>query len=249
MTRLMIIGVCGLLAFGASGKNGFPKLPNGWHVHDMDRPQPTRVTPGKTDSSAPSDALVLFDGSNVDEWWGGKDGKVEWKLAGAFMEVVPGKGSISTRRKFGDCQLHIEWAVPAEVVEAAQRRGNSGIFLMGKYEIQIQDAWDNPAYPDGMAGAVYGQNPAMVNAAKKPGEWQSFDIVFTAPVFKDAALVAPAHVTIFWNGVLVQNHTEIYGPTEHNKAPPYEAHADKLPIVLQNHGQPVRFRNIWVREL
>ncbi|VGO22438.1 3-keto-disaccharide hydrolase [Pontiella sulfatireligans] len=240
-----------LIAASASAgvANKFPKLPNGWHVHDMDRPLPKVVTPGQTDSDAPSDAIVLFDGSNFNAWWGGKDGTVPWILGEGFMEVVPKTGSVLSRQKFGDVQLHVEWAAPAEVVEEAQRRGNSGVFMMGKYEIQIMDAWENTAYPDGMAGAVYGQTPALVNVCKQPGEWQSFDIFFTAPVFKGGELVTPAYVTILQNGVLVQNHMEIYGPTEHNKAPPYKVHADKLPIVLQNHGQSVRFRNIWVREL
>ncbi len=236
----------GSAAFAA---NNFPKLPNGWHVHDMERPQPEKVTPGKTDSDAPSDAIVLFDGTNVDEWWFGNDGQLKWIMKDGYLEIVPKTHSLTTKRKFGDMQLHIEWAAPETVVEEAQRRGNSGIYIMGKYEIQIQDAWENPAYPDGMAGAVYGQNPALVNAAKKPGEWQSYDIIFKAPVFKNGELISPAFVTVFWNGVLVQNHQEIYGPTEHNKAPPYAVHEEKLPFFLQNHGQPVRFRNIWVREL
>lgn len=246
---ILIGGMIVLLAGGAFAANNFPKLSNGWHVHDMDRPLPKVIEAGDTDSAAPSDAMVLFDGTNFDAWWGGKDGIVPWTLENGGMEVVPKTGSISSRAKFGDMQLHIEWAVPALVVEEAQRRGNSGIFLMGKYEIQIMDAWENTAYPDGMAGAVYGQNPALVNVSKKPGEWQSFDIIFKVPVFDGDKLVSPAYVTVFQNGVLVQNHTEIYGPTQHNQAPPYVAHAAKGPIVLQNHGQTVRFRNIWVREL
>jgi len=242
---LVALAVCSP-AFAASK---YPKLPNGWHVHDMDRPQPVKVSAGKTDADAPSDAVVLFDGSNLDQWQNAKGGPANWTLGDGFMEVSPKSGSISTKGTFGDVQLHIEWAVPAKIEWQAQKRGNSGVFLMGLYEIQVMDAWDNPAYPDGMAGAVYGQNPALVNAAKKPGEWQTYDIVFTAPIFDGEKLVAPAYVTIFWNGVLVQNHTEIYGPTEHQKAPPYVAHAAKLPVVLQNHGSAVRYRNIWVRDL
>ncbi|MCF7849718.1 MAG: DUF1080 domain-containing protein [Kiritimatiellales bacterium] len=245
---LKLAGISLIITCAAVAKNNFPKLRNGWHVHDMERPLPKVVTPGKTDSQAPTDAIILFDGSNFDEWTG-KNGNIPWKLCDGFMEVVPKAGSISTKRKFGDMQLHFEWAVPSHSEEVAQRKGNSGIYIMGYYEIQIMDAWENTAYPDGMAGAVYGQNPALVNVAKKPGEWQSFDIVFKAPVFKDGTLVSPAYVTVFQNGVLVQNHIEIYGPTAHNKAPSYKAHADKLPFVLQNHGEPVRFRNIWIREL
>lgn len=239
----------GLIAVGVGAENTNPKLPNGWHVHDMERPPPVKVTAGKTNSEAPSDAIVLFDGSNFDEWTTEKKSPVQWTLENGYMEVSPKSGSITTRQEFGDMQLHIEWAAPKEVMYSAQKRGNSGVFPMGLYEIQIMDAWENPAYSDGMAGAVYGQNPALVNAAKRPGEWQTYDIVFKAPVFKDGELVSPAYVTIFWNGVLVQNHTEIYGPMKHKMAPPYEAHAEKLPLKLQNHGQPVRFRNIWVREL
>lgn len=250
MTKQILIA-CAVFAVAcnAMAENKFPKLSNGWHVHDMDRPLPTVVTPGATDSQAPSDAIVLFDGTDFAAWWGGKDGTVTWKLADGFMEVVPKTGSISSRQKFGDIQLHIEWATPSTVVEEMQRRGNSGVFLMGVYEIQIMDAWENTAYADGMAGAVYGQNPALVNVAKQPGDWQSFDIIFKAPVFQGSELVSPAYVTILQNGVLVQNHTEVLGPTKHNKAPPYKVHGPKAPIVLQNHGQLVRFRNIWVREL
>ena len=242
----MMLFVIGGYAYSA---NNLPILPNGWHVHDMDRPQPVKVDPGASNADAPSDATVLFDGSDLDCWVSAKGGAVPWTLGDGYVEVVPGTANIETKQSFGDMQLHIEWASPALVEEKAQRRGNSGVFLMGLYEIQIMDAWENPAYPDGMAGAVYGQNPALVNAARKPGEWQSYDIVFKAPVFKDGELESPAYVTIFWNGVLVQNHTEIYGPTVHREAPPYVAHAEKLPLKLQNHGRPVRFRNVWIREL
>jgi len=234
-----------------------PVLPNGWQVHDMSYPLPPTVTPGKTDSNAPSDAIVLFDGSDFSAWHGSAkhngDQTVKWKLENGYMEITP-TGGISTKQKFRDIQLHIEWATPLlpkeeAQQETAQRRGNSGIFLMGSYEIQIMDAWENTAYPDGMAGAVYGQSPALVNVSKKPGEWQSYDIIFTAPIFKDKKLVTPGQVTVLQNGVLVQNHTKILGATKHNILPEERIHADKMPIHLQNHGQAVRFRNIWVREI
>lgn len=251
--------VCSLLVFGAfsAPKPDNPRLPNGWRVHDMNRPVPKVVQPGKTAADAPSDAIVLFDGTDLSEWKGIKktnanihnpDGKARWKVENGYMEVTP-TGGISTKRSFGDMQLHIEWASPTDIDEDAQRRGNSGVFLMGRYEIQIMDGYDNDAYADGMTAAVYGQYPALVNVNRKPGEWQSYDILFKAPVFDGEQLVSPAYVTILHNGVLVQNNVEILGPMKHNGRSAYKAHADKLPIGLQYHGQPVRFRNIWVREL
>jgi len=249
MNKLIFIGAVGLISmtFFAGSASGKPKLPSGWEVHDMTRPLPTVVAAGATDAQPPSDAIVLFDGSGFDEW-NGKNGDVKWTLENGYMEVTP-TGGISTKRTFGDCQLHIEWATPNPPAEKAQRRGNSGVFLMGYYEIQIMDGWENTAYADGMAGAVYGQTPALVNVCKKPGAWQSYDIVFTAPVFKDQELVSPGRVTVFQNGVLVQNNTEIYGATQHNVLPKAVVHGPKGPLVLQNHGQPVRFRTIWIRSL
>lgn len=229
--------------------NKNPKLPNGWQVHDMTRPMPSNVLPGALSSNAPSDAIVLFDGTNMDQWRGSKSKKVTWILNDGYMEVTPKTGSIASKQKFGDMQLHLEWAAPAKVIEKAQRRGNSGVFLMGRYEIQIMDCWENTAYPDGMTGAVYGQTPALVNACRKPGEWQSYDIIFTAPKFKDGKIVENGRVTAFLNGVLVQLNTEILGGTQHNKLPKKLVHSAKESLVLQNHGQKVRFKNIWVREL
>jgi len=225
-----------------------PMLPDGWRVHDRNRPQPDTVQPGETFRDAPSDAVVLFDGTSFDGWWSSK-GEIPWKLENGYMEVVPGSGSLSTKQAFGDIQLHLEWAAPEQIIGKTVQRGNSGIFLMGKYEIQIMDAWENQGYPDGMVGAVYGQHPALVTAAREPGAWQSYDIIFKAPVFAEGKLVSPAYVTVLHNGVLVQNHTEVYGPTRHKKRLPYVEHKAKEPFYIQNHGQPVRFRNIWVREL
>ncbi|QBG49332.1 DUF1080 domain-containing protein [Verrucomicrobia bacterium S94] len=226
-----------------------PMLPSGWRVHDTTRPQPPKVQAGITDSAAPSDAIVLFDGTSLDAWESKEGGPAKWKVENGYMEVVPKAGNILTRQSFGDIQLHLEWMVPEKNGAKPHGLGNSGVFLMNQYEIQIHDSWENPVYPDGMAGAVYGQFPALVNAAKKPGEWQSYDIVFKAPVFKGKQLVTPAYVTVFHNGVLIQNHTELYGPNTFGRAPYYRPHAAEMPLRLQDHGQKVRFRNIWVREL
>ncbi|MDZ8118774.1 3-keto-disaccharide hydrolase [Pontiella agarivorans] len=226
-----------------------PMLPSGWRMHDNERPQPEKVTAGKTDSDAPSDAIILFDGTSMNAWESKDGGPVKWTLEKGYMEVVPRAGHIVTKQAFGDIQLHLEWMTPPKNGAKPHGLGNSGVFLMDRYEIQIHDSWENPVYPDGMAGAVYGQFPALVNASKAPGEWQSFDIVFKAPVFKEDKLVSPAKVTVFQNGVLIQNHTEPYGPNAFTKPPSYKPHAEKMPLRLQDHGQKVRFRNIWVREL
>ena len=264
-----LIALCFVASAAIGAGSNTPLLPNGWHVHDMARPKPVKVTAGASNADAPSDAIVLFDGTNLDKWVS-KTGDpldhllkerdldqwlaqtkdpAKWALRDGYMEINKASGSIMTKEAFGDIQLHIEWAVPEKIEYSAQKRGNSGIFMMSLYELQIMDAWDNPAYADGMAGAVYGQTPALVNAAKKPGQWQTYDILFNAPVFKDGKLEKPAYVTIIWNGVVVQNHTEILGPTRHQQAYPYAQHSGKLPLMLQNHGSAVRFRNIWVRNL
>ena len=233
-----------------------PKLPCGWRVHDMERPLPMVVTPGATASDAPSDAIVLFDGTDLSEWIGSAstnknhfnpEGQALWKIAKGYMEITP-TGGLTTRKAFGDLQLHLEWAAPP-VKGTGQDRGNSGIFFMGRYEVQILDCYENTAYADGMTAALYGQTPALANVCRKPGEWQTYDIIFTAPRFKDGELLSPAYVTVIHNGVLVQNHTESLGPTQHKKLPAYAPHAEKLPIFLQDHNNPIRFRNIWVREL
>ncbi|MGB6222677.1 3-keto-disaccharide hydrolase [Haloferula sp.] len=250
-TAILVLATCVTTASAQENKN--PKLPSGWRVHDMDRPLPKIITPGDSPSDAPSDAIILFDGTNLDAWVGRKtadnpEGKAQWKIEDGYTEVAA-VGNIQTKRRFGDLQIHLEWATPTIINEDAQRRGNSGIYLMGLYEIQIMDAYENPAYPDGMAGAVYGQTPALVNASKKPGEWQTYDIIFKSPRFEGQKMVSPPTVTVIHNGVVVQNNTEILGSTNHNRLPTVKAHAPKAPITLQDHGQPVRYRNIWVREL
>lgn len=197
----------------------------------------------------PSDAIILFDGSDLSEWVGEKNNKAQWKIEKGYMEVVKDAGNIRTKQEFGSCQLHIEWSTPLEITGNGQDRGNSGVYLMSRYEIQVLDSYNNQTYPTGMAAAIYGQNPPLVNASHAPGNWQSYDIIFHRPIFKDNRVVKPANVTVFQNGILVQDNFEIMGPTVFKKMPMYQVHPDKQPIMLQDHENPVRFRNIWIREL
>jgi hypothetical protein len=260
--------MAGLLAAGTAlaadkkkpnwGYRDTPKLPSGWHVHDIDRPQPEVVTPGEHPCQPPSDAIVLFDGKDASAWTGSKqdnpkkkkynpEGKMLWKVENGYLECTP-TGDIRTKEKFGDCQFHIEWQTANPRQGDSQGAGNSGIFMQGRYETQVLDNYKNRTYADGMAGCVYGQTPPMVNACKKPGEWQKYDIVFQAPRFAGGKLVSPAYVTVFLNGVLVQHKTEILGGTTHKKLPVYKPHGDDS-IVLQDHNNNTRFRNIWIRRL
>ncbi len=225
-----------------------------WHVHDGQRPQPPVVTPGLPSTlekagTAPSDATVLFDGKNLSKWRTAKGEDAGWKVENGYAEVVAKSGDIFTREEFGpDVQVHIEFATPPPVGDS-QGRGNSGIFLYGKYEIQILDSYENPTYPDGQATGIYGYMPPQVNASRKPGEWQMYDIIFDGPRFADGKLVKPAAVTVLHNGVVTQNHTVLIGDTPHKKVGTYTAHPEKGPIKLQDHGNPMRFRNIWIRSL
>jgi hypothetical protein len=204
--------------------------------------EPKVVTPG-ADGAPPSDAIVLFDGKDMKAW----DGGDKWALKDGYGIAA---SAVSTKQPFGDCQLHVEWASPPEVKGSGQGRGNNGIGFMGaKYEVQVLDSYKNPTYFDGMCAALYKQRPPLVNACRKPGEWQTYDIVFEAPRFKDGKLEKPAVVTVLQNGILVQNHVELLGDTPYDRAPAYKPHAEKLPLVLMYHGDPVRFRNIWVREI
>lgn len=232
------------------GYDDTPFLPGGeWRVHDSARPVPPRVTTGPPcePGPAPSDAIVLFGGDGLAAWKTG-EGDAGWKLVEGAM-VVNGTGTIETREHFGDCQLHLEWAAPARVSGASQGRGNSGVYMMGRYEIQILDSHENRTYADGQAAALYGQRPPLVNASRAPGSWQSYDIVFRAPRFEEGSLVSPARVTVLHNGVLVQDAQEFIGATAHRKVAGYTAHAPEGPIRLQDHGNPVRYRNVWVRRL
>jgi hypothetical protein len=237
------------------GYDDTPYIPGSpYRVHDIARPRPRVVAPGSASSEgspgrAPSDAVVLFDGRDLAGWVGREGGPAGWKLEGGYMEVAPRTGDIETREHFGDCQLHLEWATPAEVRGDSQGRGNSGVFLMGHYEIQVLDCYDNPTYADGTAGAVYGQFPPLVNASRRPGEWQTYDIVWLAPRFEGERLVSPAYVTVVLNGVVVQYHRELLGATTHRRLAPYTPHPPTGPLRLQDHGNPVRYRNIWYRPL
>ncbi|MDD4873048.1 MAG: DUF1080 domain-containing protein [Kiritimatiellae bacterium] len=260
---LICLGNC---VQAAVGYDNTPLIPGQkWRVHDSTRPQPVVVQPGTFSSQEqagkpPSDAIILFDGKDLSKWYGNEtitnDGKkvirqceAKWKIEKDYMEVVPKTGAIFTKDGFGSCQLHVEWAAPTEIKTNSQGRGNSGIFLMNKYEVQILDSYDNETYADGHAASIYGSYPPQVNAVRKPGEWQVYDIVFDAPVFKDGKIEKPAYVTVFVNGVLAQNHVEILGTTFHKKAPAYQPHGDKEPIQLQDHNNTMRFRNIWIRPL
>lgn len=206
-------------------------------------PKPKVIDPGPP-GGPPSDAIVLFDGKDLSQWEGGEKWLIEDGVA-----TVRG-GGITTKQAFGDCQLHLEWAAPAEVKGQGQGRGNSGVYLMGRYEVQILDSYQNETYYDGQCGAVYKQYPPLVNACRKPGEWQTYDIIFTAPRFSaDGKLQRPAYLTVLHNGVLIQNHVELEGSTAWDRPPEYTAHPAKLPIHIQDHRNPVRFRNIWIREL
>lgn len=227
-----------------------------WRVHDKFRPRPPVVTPGEKLGDAPSDAVVLFDGANLDAWQtAGKkteDGQPQpagWTIEEDAMVIAGRKGSIETREEFGDCQLHIEWSSPIEAQGKSQGRGNSGIILMGRYEIQVLDSYQNDTYPDGQAGAIYGQYPPQVNVTRKPGEWNVYDIVFEAPRFEGEKLVKPAKATVFHNGVLVQHARELTGPMAHKEVHAYQPHPPKGRLLLQDHGNPVRYRNIWIRHL
>ena len=213
-----------------------------WRVHDSSRPRPAMVTPGATPGAPPSDAVVLFDGKDLSKW------NSKWKLENGYVECIPHQGGMRTKDAFGDIQLHLEWASPSIIEGKSQDRGNSGILLMGLYEVQVLDSWENPTYADGQAAAIYGQYPPLVNASRRPGEWQTYDIIFEAPKFDGEKLVRPAYVTVLQNGILVQNHEEIKGTTPHAQVGVYKAHGDQ-PLELQNHNTKVRYRNIWVRNL
>ncbi len=227
-----------------------------WAVHDPNRPQPKVVTPGTFSSQAqpgmpPADAVILFDGTDVSKWEAdeGTGVPTKWVVKNGAMECVPGSGYVRTKEHFGDCQLHVEWAAPAQVKGNSQGRGNSGVFLMGLVEIQVLDNYDNPTYPDGFAGSVYGVNPPLANALRPPGQFQTYDIVFRRPVFKDGQQLDPGYITVFENGVLVQDHTPLEGNTGHmSRSKPREFPAAG-PLKLQDHGNPVRYRNIWYRPL
>ena len=212
------------------------------------------VTPGITNAAAPSDATILYNGNGLGAFQKKDGSPAGWKIdADGAVTDIKGAGDLITKEAFGNCQLHIEFREPAEVKSSGQGRGNSGVYIMGKYEIQVLDSYNNPTYSNGQAGAVYKQHVPLVNASRKPGEWQSYDIIFTAPLFKENGdLESPARVFVIHNGVLIQNNVTILGTTDWVMKPKYEKHASKLPLMLQDHGDdgnPISYRNIWIRNL
>ena len=240
------------------GYDDTPYLPGQkWRVHDGQRPRPRVITPGSESSQErpgrpPSDAVVLFDGAGLSSWVGHRKGEIAppgWKVENGYMEVVGGTGHLVTKEKFGDVQLHIEWAAPAEVQGASQGRGNSGVLLMSRYEVQVLDSYENVTYADGQAASIYGQFPPLVNAARQPGQWQAYDIIFRAPRFEGGKLARPAMVTVLHNGVVVHHAQEPIGEMRHKVVGVYEPHAPEEPLMLQDHGDKVRYRNIWIRRL
>jgi hypothetical protein len=254
MRKLLLLAV-GTLLYSCIPAFSNAQVDAKWKIHDPDRPLPAIVDPGTSSNQdspgrPPSDAVVLFDGKDLSKW-AHKDGSpAKWKVESGYLETVPKTGYIYTREAFGDCQLHAEFAEPVPPKGESQGRGNSGVFLMGLYEIQVLDSYENKTYADGQAAAVYGQYPPLVNAARPPGHWQSYDIVFHGPRFDKAGkLLRPARVTVLHNGVLVQDNVELSGPTAHGARPPYSPQPEKLPLALQDHSNPIRFRNIWIREL
>lgn len=233
------------------GYTDTPFLPGQkWRVHDGTRPQPPVVTPGAKFSDmapAPADAIVLFDGKDLSKWTG-DGGQARWKVENGYMEANH-TGSIQTKDEFGDFQLHVEFASPEKVEGSSQGRGNSGVFLHGRYEVQVLDSFNNPTYPDGQAGALYGQQPPRVNAVRGPGQWQTYDIVFEGPRFEGDKLVKPAYVTVILNGVVLHHRQELIGTSVHQAVGKYSPYNSKGPIALQDHQNPTRFRNIWIRPL
>jgi len=254
-----------------------PGLP--YHVHDPGRPHPPVVTPAAQPGGAPSDAIVLFDGKDLSQWTfsrgapGGARGGARggpamtdemrarmekaaqsqpplgWKLENGYVEVIPRAGNLITKEKFGDTQLHVEFQMPEDVQGRSQNRGNSGILLQSRYEIQVLDSYQSATYADGQLGAIYGQWPPLVNAARKPGQWQTYDIVFEAPKFEGEKLVSPAFITVFLNGILLHNRKESMGPMVYRQVAHYAPQPEEDSLMLQNHNQPVRYRNMWIRRL
>ena len=231
-----------LFAFRLSAQVQLPEATEVWE------PEPRIVTPGQN-NSAPSDAISLFDGSSGHQWSHADGSPIKWVISDGIMTVRPGTGPIFTKEKFGDCQLHIEWRAPEVIEGEGQGRGNSGVFLQNRYEVQILDSYDNRTYSNGQAGSIYKQAIPLVNAMQPPGKWNTYDIIYKAPRFNDdGIMVAPAYVTVLHNGILIQDHFEVKGSTEYIGLPKYIAHGDDV-IQLQDHANPVSYRQIWIRRL
>ncbi len=258
--KMMLAGACLAIAAACVGCSVSEQADTWvWQVHNPDAALlPPIIRAGATDDAPPSDAVVLFDGTDLSKWErvSTRPGPA-WKIEDGVMLPVKGAGYVRTKEGFGSCQLHIEWVTPTKVEGTGQERGNSGVFLMGLYEVQVLDSYqqsteryDNPTYADGQAAAIYGQKPPLADDCRAPGQWQSYDIIFHRPIFdKDGKVVKRATITVLQNGVLVQDNWEIKGKTLHKQQPYYEAHAAKLPLQIQDHGNPVKFRNIWIREI
>jgi len=258
MKRMLVL--LAMLSLGAFAVSAQEENPNDFRGGDFKSGIPWKtpeiVTPGETPTCAPSDAIVLFDGTSLDAWEGG-----DWEVADGILTVKPGSGNIQTKQKFGSCQLHVEFCTPDVILDEngnprdhGQARGNGGIFLMSHYEVQVLDNYDNPTYPDGQCGSIYKQWAPLVNVCKKPGEWQYYDIIFTRPIFRvegDAVVevIRPATITVIQNGAVVVNNWQIKGDTYFHRTPCYVPHEDKESISLQDHGNRMKFRNIWVREI
>lgn len=247
---LSLLALCSVMTAYAAQKK--------YKVHDMTRPLPPVVVPDEKSDQPPSDATVLLDGVDTSKLASDKGGSFKWTVKDGYMEVASKAGGIHTVDSFGSCQLHVEWATPADFNPKVkgQSRSNSGIFFMGRYELQILDSYtdsdyaNNRTYADGQAASLYGQHPPIVNACRKPGQWQSYDVSFLRPIFdENGKCIRPARITVFHNGVVVHNNVEIQGSTAHKRKARYSPHPDKLPIRIQDHGNPIRFRNIWIREL
>lgn len=251
-------GICLLGACAFAQDTGTPyttRVDPNWKISDRNRPMAPVITPGTPSTPqkaglAPSDAVLLFDGHSLAGWVDAKGNPAQWTVADGYFQTKPGKGDIHTTQAFGDCQLHVEWQTPNPPHGTDQDRGNSGIYLMSKYELQVLDSYGSETYADGQAAAIYAQFPPLVNASLPPGQWQVYDVVFHGPRFSASGEVTrPATETVFHNGVLVQDNAVLTGPTDYMHRPPYKAHPEKMPLTLQDHDHPVKFRNIWIREL
>jgi hypothetical protein len=244
-STLLVLSLTALAGFSQTQpRTGDPKITEQW------TPEPRVITAGKTAADAPSDAIVLFNGIDASGWEAKTGGPIQWTIENGAMTVKPGSGEIHTKQGFGDCQLHIEWRTPSVVKGEGQGRGNCGIFFMNRYELQVLDSYNNRTYSNGQAGSIYKQFPPKVNASRPPGEWQTYDVIFTAPVFyEDGSLKSQAKITVLHNGVLIQHNTSLLGSTQYIGVGNYEAHGSKEPIMLQDHGDLVSFRNIWIRPL
>ncbi|HTL57234.1 MAG TPA: family 16 glycoside hydrolase [Candidatus Limnocylindrales bacterium] len=255
-TLFSITSSCLAADVGSAFYGDAPDEHHPWAIHDHNRPQPKLVVPGafstqEQPGQPPSDAIVLFDGNDLSKWEAdeGEGVPTKWVVKNGAMECVPGSGYIRTKEKFGDCQLHVEWAAPTKVEGNSQGRGNSGVFLMGLVEVQVLDNYNNPTYADGFAASVYSVNPPLANALRPPGQFQSYDIVFRRPIYKNGKQLDPGYVTVFENGVLVQDHTMLEGETGHMRRSKPGPFPEAGPLKLQDHGNPVRYRNIWYRPL